>query len=161
MKTSIRSALILAGAAFVLAACTSTATPSTTPAPSDTPAPSVAPSQGPSEQGAPVPSGTLTVSDGAVVDGPGTPLADALAGDLSQPMLVRGTLYKDANGDVFFAATLEDAAAPTFGDPILSVENYPTDGPTWDIADAAITGLQEANGILFYEDTKLFGTITP
>ena len=161
MKTSIRSALILTGAALVLAACTSTANPSSTAAPSDAPAPSVAPSQAPSEPGAPVPSGTLTVADGAVVDGPGTPLADALAGDLSQPMLVRGTLFLDANGDVYLAATLDDATVPSFGEPILRVENYPTDGPTWDIADAAITGLQEANGILFYEDTKLYGTITP
>ena len=166
MQTSIRSVLVLAGVSIVLAACTTAATPSSTAAPSDAPAPSVAPSQEPSaapseEPGAPVPSGTFTAADGAVVDGPGVPLADALAGDLSQPMLVRGTLFLDANGDVYFAATLDDATVPTFGEPILRVENYPTDGPTWDIADAAITGLQEANGILFYEDTKLYGTITP
>jgi hypothetical protein len=161
MNPSIRSVLVLAGVSIVLAACTTAASPSSTAAPSDAPAPSVAPSQQPSTPGAPVPSGTLTVADGAVVDGPGTPLADAMAGDLSQPMLVRGTLFLDASGDVFFAATLDDATVPTFGEPILRVENYPTDGPTWDIADAAITGLQEANGILFYEDTKLYGTITP
>jgi len=161
MKTSIRSALVLTGATILLAACTTAASPSNTPAPSDAPARSVAASQEPSTPGAPVPSGTLTVADGAVVDGPGVPIADALAGDLSQPMLVRGTLFLDANGDVFFAATLDDATVPTFGEPILRVENYPTDGPTWDIADAGITGLQEANGILFYADTKLYGTITP
>lgn len=166
MKTSIRSALVLTAVTVLLAACTTAATPSGTPAPSDTPLPSVAPSQEPSAApsevpGEPVPSGTLTVADGAVVDGPGIPLAEALAGDLSQPLLVRGTLFLDANGDVFFAATLDDAAVPTFGEPILSVENYPTDGPTWDIADAEITGLQEASGILFYADTKLYGTITP
>lgn len=171
MKTPIRSALILTAATILLAACTTAGTPSSSPVPSATPEPSVAqPSQEPSQQpsaapsevpGEPVPSGTLTVADGAVVDGPGIPLAEALTGDLSQPMLVRGTLFKDADGDIFFAATLDDATVPTFGEPMLRVENYPTDGPTWDIADAEITGLQEANGILFYPDTKLYGTITP
>jgi len=162
MKTSFRPPLLGSVVAILLAACTTAASPSGTPTPSETPMPSVAPSEAPSEvPGTPVPSGTLTVADGAVVDGPGIPLAEAMDGDLSQPILVRGTLYRDANGDVFFAATLGDAAAPTFGEPILAVDNYPTDGPTWDLGDAEVTGLQEANGILFYEDTKLYGTITP
>lgn len=38
------------------------------------------------------------------------------------------------------------------------VENY-TDGPTWDMADAEITGLQEANGVRFYEDAKFYAVI--
>jgi hypothetical protein len=166
MTSSIRSALVLTAVTILLAACTAAGIPSNTPGPTATPLPSVAPSQEPSAApsevpGEPVPSGTLTVADGAVVDGPGTPLEEALAGDLSQPMLIRGTLFKDSNGDVFFAATLDDATVPTFGEPVLRVENYPTDGPTWDIGDAGITGLQEANGVLFYPDTKLYGTITP
>jgi hypothetical protein len=28
------------------------------------------------------------------------------------------------------------------------------------MADADVTGLQEANGILFFEDTRLYGTIS-
>jgi hypothetical protein len=167
MKIPTRSLLGLSAVAVLLVACGTAgdADPSITP--SDTPIPTVQPSVPPSEApaetpgGAPVPSGTLTFTEGAVVDGPGTPLAEALEGDLSQPILVRGTLFLDTDGKVYFADSVTDASVPTFSDLRLAVANYPTDGPTWDMADAEITGLQEVNGIRFYEDTKLYGTITP
>ena len=167
MKTPPRSLLGLSAVAVLLVACGTAgdADPSITP--SDTPIPTVQPSVPPSEApaetpgGAPVPSGTLTFTEGAVVDGPGTPLAEAMEGDLSQPILVRGALFLDADGKVYFAESVTDASVPTFSDLRLEVANYPTDGPTWDMADAEITGLQEVNGIRFFEDTKLYGTITP
>lgn len=175
MKTSIRSFLALTTLAIVLAACGTSGAgdPDPSASPSDAPSvePSVPPSEAPAETptetpaespgGEPVPSGTLTFTEGAVVDGPGTPLAEALKGDLSQPILVRGTLFLDADGKLYFAESVTDASVPTFSDLRLSVANYPTDGPTWDMADADITGLQEVNGVRFFEDTKLYGTITP
>lgn len=159
---SIRSILAIMAIAVVLAACAAgTGDPSTSP---ESATPSVAPSEpneSPAEpEASPEPMGTLTAADGAVADGPGTPLDEALAGDLSQPMLVRGTLFLDADGKVYLADSLVDATVPEFGDVRVAVDNYPTDGPTWDMADADITGLQEANGILFFEDTKLYGTIS-
>jgi hypothetical protein len=160
MKNSIRSTLAVTAIAILLAACAAgTADPSVSP---DQPTPSVAPTEAPaaSPDASPEPVATLTVADGAVVDGPGTPLADALAGDLSQPILVRGTLFLDADGNVYMADSLVDGATPEFGDTRVAVDNYPTDGPTWDMADADVTGLQEANGIRFFEDTKLYGTIS-
>ena len=156
----IRFILASTALAVLLAACAAGTDPSTSPEPVT---PSVAPSEpaASDEPGAsPEPVGTLTAADGAVVDGPGTPLDEALAGDLSQPILVRGTLFLDADGNVYLADSLVDATTPEFGDVRVTVENYPTDGPTWDMADADITGLQEANGILFFEDTKLYGTIS-
>ena len=171
MKIPTRSLLGLSAVAVLLAACGTAGNPSPSIPPSDTPTPPSQPSEAPAETpvetpdetpgGAPVPSGTLTFTEGAVVDGPGTPLAEALEGDLSQPILVRGTLFLDTDGKVYFAESVTDAAVPTFSDLRLAVANYPTDGPTWDMADAEITGLQEVNGIRFYEDTKLYGTITP
>jgi hypothetical protein len=160
MKTSIRSTLVLAALAIVMAACgtTGASDPDPTASPSSPATPTVAPSEAPSAS--PEPAGTLTVADGAVADGPGISLADAMAGDLSQPVLVRGTLFMDADGAIFFADSLADASVPTFGDLRLAVDNYPTGGPTWDMADADITGLQEVNGIRFFEDTKLYGTIS-
>jgi hypothetical protein len=164
MKTQIRAISALGAMIVLLAACTSagTGSPSASPEPSSPTQPSVAPSEAPSEApSAPAePNGTLTVADGAVVDGPGTPLAEALTGDLSQPVLVRGTLYRTTDGEVFMAASLDDASAPTFGGPIVRVANYPTDGPTWDMASAELIGLEEANGIRFFADTKLYGTIS-
>ena len=165
MKTSIRTILALSVIAIVLAACGATGSsdlPSTDPSSSPTPSVSPAPSDTPeaTPDASPVPVGTLTVADGAVADGPGVSLEEALAGDLSQPVLVRGTLFMDAGGEIYFAESLDDASIPTFGDLRLAVDNYPTGGPTWDIADADITGLQEVNGILFFEDTKLYGTIS-
>ena len=169
MTTRIRYALPVIALAALLAACSASADPSVAPSvapPSDSP-PSSAPSERPSDPptpsqpGEPVPSGTLTVADGAVADGPGAPLTDVLAGDLSQPVFVRGALFLDTDGVVWMADSVLDASVPTFGDVRVRVANYPTDGPTWDMADAAITGLQEANGVRFYPDTKLYGTITP
>jgi hypothetical protein len=125
-------------------------------------APSGSPDETPtaSPTGSPAPVGRFAVADGAVVDGPGVPLAEALAGDTSQQMLVRGTLFLDADGVVWFADSVVDASVPTFGEIRLAVDNYPTGGPTWDMADAEITGLQEVNGIRFFEDTKLYGQIS-
>lgn len=169
MHSRIRATLLLAVLATVLAACSTGADPSTAPsvAPPSEPGASEAPSERPSEPpspsqpGAPVPSGTLTVADGAIGDGPGIPLAEALAGDLSEPVFVGGVLFLDEDGVVWMADSIVDASVPTFGDVRVQVANYPTDGPTWDMASADVTGLQEVNGIRFYEDTKLYGTITP
>jgi hypothetical protein len=163
MKTSIRSILALSAIAIVLAACGTTTTnnpPSSDAAP-NSPPPSVAPSEAPDETPAANPTvvGTLTMI-GAAVDGPGGPLADALAGDLSQPVFVRGALFLDTDGQVYFADSLVDAEAPTFGDLRVRVANHPTDGPTWDMANADLIGLQEANGIRFYADTKIYGNIS-
>jgi hypothetical protein len=169
MKNSIRSILILSALAILLVACGTAVSPSGSaePSPSSPAAPSEAPpseepSEAPSDDpGEPVPSGTLTFAEGAVVDGPGVPLAEALEGDLSQPVLVRGTVFRDEDGNVWMADSITDASVPTFSDIRVRVANYPTDGPTWDMADAEIKGLQEVNGIRFFEDTKLYGTITP
>ena len=158
MTTSIRTFLGLSAVAIVLAACgTGTSAPPSGDAP-----PSAAPSEAPAETpaGTPEVAGTFTVADGMVVDGPGASLTEVLAGDIAQPVLVRGSLFLDTDGQVYLAESLTDAAVPEFADLRVAVANYPTDGPTWDMADADLTGLQEVNGIRFYEDTKLYGTIS-
>ena len=163
--------IILAVAIVVgVAACSATAAPeSDDPTPSAPAEPSLTPSASPSPtppespspapEASPEPIGVLTVQDGAAVDGPGVSLAEALVGDLSQPLLVRGTLFRTDDGQVFFTDSVTDASVPTFGDIRLTVDNYPTDGPTWDMADADIKGLQESNGVRYFEDTKLYAVI--
>ena len=161
MKSSIRSILALSIIAIILAACGTTAgAPSSSPEPSSPP-PSVAAPESPEETPAVSPNvvGTLTMI-GAAVDGPGEPLSNALARDLSEPVFARGVLFLDTDGQLYFADSIIDDEAPTFGDLRVRVEGYETDGPTWDMASAELTGLQEANGIRFYPDTKLYGTIT-
>jgi hypothetical protein len=164
MKIPIRYLLPVSALVLVLAACADTGvSPTPSVEPTNPATPSEAPSEAPpseSPEASPEPVGVLTVAEGAVADGPGVSIAEALAGDQSQPTLVNGTLFLDADGQVYLADSLVDPSVPEFGDLRLRVENYPTDGPTWDMDDAAITGLQEANGIRFYEDTQLFGTIS-
>jgi hypothetical protein len=170
MTPRLRTALITSTLAIVLAACgtaeTADPTPSgvqpTTATESEAPA-NEAPvaSAEPSNQGAEVPSGTLTVADGAAVGGPGTPLDEAIQAALSEPALVKGVLWLEEDGTVWMADEIVDPSVPTFSDVRVQVANYPTDGPTWDMASAELTGLQEINGIRFYEDTQLYGTITP
>ena len=171
MTTSIRSILALMAIAFILAACATvgavdpspslepsipaspSAPPSEAPPPTETPEPTETP------DASPEPIGTLTPQDGAVYDGPGLPLAEVLEGDLSHAVFVIGTLVLDAEGQLFFTDAVTDGTVPTFGDVRLRVDNYPTDGPTWDVAEADITGLQEVNGVRFFEDTKFYAVI--
>ena len=169
MKTSIRSLLVLASLAIVLVACGTTpgaSDPGSSVGASSTPLPSVPtshpPSDGPSDEPepSPTPAGTLTIV-GAAVDGPGTPLAEALQGSLAEPVFVNGVIFLDIEGNVWFADSLVDASVPTFGDVRVRVEGFPNDGPTWDMDDPNVVGLQEANGILFKEDAQLYGTVTP
>jgi hypothetical protein len=47
------------------------------------------------------------------------------------------------------------------GDPILEVLNYPDNQEEWDMANADLIGLQEANGVRFREDAQLFGVVAP
>jgi hypothetical protein len=161
MKNTLRSLVSLSAIALLVAACASTGTgdgsagadPSSAAAPSESPEESL--------DASPEPVGTLTVADGeGAIDGPGLTIDEALAGDVSQPVLVRGTLFLDTDGQLYLADSVTDSSAPEFGPLRLHVANYPADGPTWDMADADVTGLQEANGILFFEDTRLYGTIS-
>ena len=186
MNPNFRFLLVAAALATLLAACGVSANPISSDAPSAPAQPGVPPSEAgpsepepgepepsqspvqrpsepaaPSQPGTPVPSGTLTAADGAAADGPGELLSDALAGNLSEPVFVRGVVFRDADGVVWMADSVLDASVPTFSDVRVRVANYPTDGPTWDMADADITGLQEVNGIRFFDETKLYGTITP
>jgi hypothetical protein len=174
MDRIIRPVLLLVAISALLVACGTSQVAS--PSASDTPSPSVAPSQAPesqaptepsatpepTNQGAEVPSGTLTVADGLIVDGPGEPLGVALATrDLTEPVFVNGVLFLDEDGTLWMADEIVDPSVPTFSDVRVRVANYPTDGPTWDMASAELTGLQEVNGIRFYEETQLYGTVTP
>jgi hypothetical protein len=172
MKTPNRSILALAGLVVILAACsTATGAPTESTAPDPTPAtPSVAPSEAPSE--APVaPSeapeaddrevaGTITAAEMAF-SGPGATVQEAIdaGADPDLPNLVRGVLFRDTDGRIYLASDLADAAAPTFDGPMLEVLNMPNDGDSWDMANAELLGLQEANGIVFLEDAQVLGYI--
>ena len=165
MNLSIRSLLAASALAIVLAACgTAAATPPETASPtpaSPTPAPSEAPEapESPGAPEAPEVVGTITVTGGAAVMGPGGSISDAIASGITDPMLVNGVLYMDTDGSIYLADSLTDASVPTFGGGRLEVVDYPTGGAEWDIANADATGLQEANGILFFEDHQLFGVV--
>ena len=171
MKTLIRSLIVVAVLVVGLVALrTVTATtpeappvasPSTPPAeePSTdpTPAPTEEPAETPDEEADIV--GTFTMVDGVATTGPGIPLAEAVANPTGEPTIVNGALFMDIDGTLFLAASVTDASAPTFGGPLLRVLGYPEGGAEWDPANAEVTGLQQANGILFFEDARLYGVI--
>lgn len=149
--------------AVVLAACgtTGASTPESTatPPPSASPDPSTAPSESP-DTSVEV-DGTLTMVDGVSVGGPGGSIADALDSGLTEPMLVNGVIYKDTDGTIYLAASVTDAAAPTFGGPVLEVVNYPDSPADWDMENAELLGLQEANGVIFNDNAQLYGVVAP
>ena len=173
MTHPIRSILVLAALAVVLAACGTTigAPTSEDPSPSQPASPSVQPSVEPSVEPSVAPSeapvaeerhvdGTITVYPGAV-SGPGGTIAHAIAygPDLDLPSLVNGVLFRDTDGTVYLATSVSDAGVPTFDGPMLEVLNTEIAGYNWDMANAELLGLEEANGIVFQRDSQVLGTI--
>ena len=175
MTHPFRSILAVSIIAIVLAACSSTVDDpsSESPAPSQPASPeadpsvqpSVGPSDAPAAPSAPVDDerdveGTITVYPGTV-SGPGGSIQEALdnGSDSDLPSLVNGVLFRDTDGRIFLATSVGDAATPTFDGPMLEVLEYPNEGPMWDMANAEMLGLQEANGIVFQEDSQILGIV--
>ncbi len=42
---------------------------------------------------------------------------------------------------------------------MLEVLEYPNEGSMWDMANAELLGLEEANGIIFQQDAQVLGTL--
>lgn len=155
----------------ILAACgTNTAAsptpePSTSDAPSAAPseAPSVAPSQAPSEAPSeePMGSGTLTMVDGVSVGGPGIPVTEALTSGSSEPLLVNGVLLMDPQGTIWLCPAFAGGGIPSCGEPMLRVIGYPENTGDWDIENADVTGLQEAEGVRWFDNAVLYGVVDP
>jgi hypothetical protein len=175
MTHPFRSILAVSIIAIVLAACgTSADAPSSEPSAPAQPAspeadpsvrPSASPSDTPSEPSAPADGerevdGTITVYPGTV-SGPGGTIQEALdnGSDGDLPSLVNGVLFRDTDGRIFLATSVSDAAAPTFGGPMLEVLEYPNEGPMWDMSNAEMLGLEEANGIVFQPDSQILGIV--
>ena len=175
MTLPIRSILALSVLVIVLAACGTTigAPASETPSPSQPVAPSVAPSVEPSVAPSVEPSespapaaqerevaGTITVAEMAF-SGPGASIQEALDTAYSgeYPSLVNGVLFRDTDGTVYLATSVSDITVPTFDAPLLEVLNTPNDGPSWDMANAELLLLEEANGIIFRQESQILGYI--
>lgn len=181
MTRPIRSILALSVIAIILAACGTTigapasespspsqpATPVVVPSEEPTPSP-VAPSQpaAPSEPADPADEerevdGVLTIYPGTW-SGPGGSIQEALdhgstGPDL--PTLVNGILFRDTDGRIYLADSVSDVTVPTFERPMLEVLGYPNEGSMWDMENSEMLGLQEANGIVFQQESSLLGTL--
>ena len=167
MTLPIRTILAVSILAIVLTACgTTTAAPaSQAPSPTEPTAPSVEPSVEPSESPAPADeerevAGTITVAEGMAFSGPGGTIQETLdngpTGD-EVPTLVNGVLFRDTDGTIYLASSVSDTAAPTFDGPMLEVLNMENDGTSWDMANAELIGLEEANGIVFRQESQVLG----
>ena len=165
MTHTIRSILVISILAIVLAACAATTgTPtSEAAAPSEPAAPSVEPSMAPSEAPADEErevAGILTVADGMAFSGPGATVQEALdlgpTGDVD-PTLVNGVLFRDTDGTIYLASGVSDTSVPTFEGPMLEVLNMDNEGSSWDMANAELLGLEEADGIVFLQDAQVLG----
>lgn len=91
--------------------------------------------------------------------GPGGTIQEALdigpAGEY--PTLVNGVLFRDTDGQIYLATSVSDVTTPTFDGPMLLVLGQPNDGPSWDMANAELIGLEEANGIVFRQNAQILG----
>jgi hypothetical protein len=163
------SFLILALVAVLLAACGTTTSTSPSPAPSE-PAeesqepsaplserPSEAPSEEPSAE--PMGNGTLTMVDGVAAGGPGIPVGEALASGSTDPMLVNGILLMDPQGTIWICEAFAGGGVPSCGEPMLRVVGYPENTGDWDPANADDTGLNEAEGVRWFDHAVIYGVV--
>jgi hypothetical protein len=93
--------------------------------------------------------------------GPGATVQEAIdagaSGEL--PNLVNGVLFRDTDGTIYLATSVSDTSAPTFDGPMLEVLAMESDGPSWDMANAELLGLEEANGIVFKQGAQVLGFV--
>jgi hypothetical protein len=166
MTSRIRTLLFVSTMTIVLAACgTATAAPaSQAPDPTQPAVPSVAPSEAPAETPVEAPDeerevvGTITVAEGMAFSGPGGTIEDTVRiGPSIHPALVNGVLFRDTDGTVYLATSVSDVSAPTFDGPMLEVLNTEDTGFSWDMANAELLGLEEANGIVFKQNAQILG----
>ena len=162
MIARIRTLLLLTITTILVAACgTSAGSPASQSADPTQPAsPSVEPSETPAESPTDERevAGTITVAEMAF-SGPGGTVQEALdAGSSDEyPNLVNGVLFLDTDGTIYLATSLSDASVPTFDGPMLEVLNMDNTGESWDMANAELLGLEEANGIVFNENAQVLG----
>ena len=166
MTARIRTLLLLTITTIVVAACGASAgSPASQSADPTQPAspsvePPVEPSESPAESASDVRevAGTITVAEMAF-SGPGGTVQQALdagtSGEL--PNLVNGVLFLDTDGTIYLATSVSDESAPTFEGPMLEVLNMDNTGDSWDMANAELIGLQEANGIVFNPNSQVLG----
>jgi hypothetical protein len=159
----------------LLAACGTAVGAPSSPAqePSQPAVPTVEPSEAPAEPSqAPVESpaedsaderevdGSITVAEGMAFSGPGNTIAEALfIGPGVHPALVNGVLFRDTDGTIYLASSVSDAGEPTFDGPMLEVLNLDNTGSSWDMANAKLLGLEEANGIVFNRNAQILGFV--
>ncbi|MCA1588407.1 MAG: hypothetical protein LC744_07090 [Chloroflexi bacterium] len=98
--------------------------------------------------GAP-PDAVLVIEEGAVADGPGISVTEALAFVGGQPVLVNGSLFIDADGDVLLCEAIAESFPPQCGGARLAVEGLDPGGQQ----------LDEANGVRWAESVQLFGRV--
>lgn len=145
--------------AIMLAGCASS-TGSLEPSESEPSAPSERPSVEPADPSAEGDEGTILIVEGGAVGGPGMSIAEALATAIDgDPVLVNGTLMMDTDGSIWLCDYVEVFNPPQCQWPRLEVENYPEGGAEWDPANASDTGLQEQDGVLWIDETQLFGEV--
>ena len=91
--------------------------------------------------------------------GPGGTIQEALdAGSSGElPNLVNGVLFLDTDGTIYLATAVSDESVPTFEGPMLEVLNMDNTGDSWDMANAELLGLEEANGIVFNQNAQVLG----
>ena len=168
MKTPLSTVLILVVIALAAAACGTTPAaddPSTPAEPSQPVSQPVSqpaePSEAPSEVAAPEErevAGTITVAEGMAFSGPGGTIQETLdIGPSIHPGLVNGVLFLDTDGTIYLASGVSDLDAPTFDGPMLEVLNMDNTGNSWDMANAELLGLEEANGIVFLPEAQVLG----
>ena len=163
MTAHIRTLLLLTIATILVAACGASAgSPASQSAdPTQPTDPSVEPSETPAESPAEERevAGTITVAEGMTVSGPGITVQEALDAGSSgdSPSLVNGVLFLDTDGTIYLATSVSDVDVPTFDGPMLEVLNMDNTGDSWDMANAELLGLEEADGIVFKQEAQVLG----
>ncbi|MGH2392959.1 MAG: hypothetical protein ACRDGH_05605 [Candidatus Limnocylindria bacterium] len=105
--------------------------------------------------------GEINVREAGVADGPGVSIAEAIAADAHEPLLVNGILFQDADGVIWLCSALLESSPPGCAEPKLKALNFPSEVGDLDPANADVTGLQQDGDVRWIEDYQLFGVAEP
>jgi hypothetical protein len=92
----------------------------------------------------------LVIEEGAAVGGPGITVSEALQQIGGEPVLVNGSLFIDAEGEILLCDAIAESFPPQCGGRRLLVEN---------LDPARVPDLQEANGVRWAEGVTLLGSV--
>ena len=105
--------------------------------------------------------GSIELVTDFAAGGSGVSVAEAIDVLSTQPVLVSGTVLRDAEGTIWVCDNVFLGSPPRCTSPVLLVLNFPTQPDIFDPAIAETVGATTADGVTWLDGHQLFGVVHP